>query len=155
MTIRFTGLATESVRALLRGAPDAYGNAPERHVSDGHDVPCRHCLQTVSEGEPFLVLAFRPFHSLQPYAETGPVFLHAEACEHGISRGELPDILSSPEYIVRGYDADERIVYGTGGVIPTPKLVIRAEEILADDRMAFVHVRSAQNNCFQCRIERG
>ena len=135
--------------------PDAYGNPPERRISDGNYVPCRHCLRTVAKGEPYLVLAFRPFRSLQPYAETGPIFLHGEACEHGVSRGDLPDILSSPQYILRGYDADERIVYGTGSVVPTMELLERTGHILADERVAFVHIRSAQNNCFQCRAERG
>ena len=51
--------------------------APERQVSDGSAVPCRHCLSDVAAGEPFLILAHRPFPEAQPYAETGPIFLRA------------------------------------------------------------------------------
>ena len=69
-------------------------------------------------------------------------------------QSELPQILSSPDYIVRGYNACEQIVYGTGGVIPTSQIASRAEELLAEDNISFVHVRSARNNCFQCRIDR-
>jgi Protein of unknown function (DUF1203) len=66
----------------------------------------------------------------------------------------LPEMLASPDYIVRGYNEGEQIVYGTGVVVPTNQIAGRAEELLADDSISFVHVRSAQNNCFQCRIDR-
>ena len=56
---------------------------------------------------------------------------------------------------VRGYGADDRIVYGTGAVTPTSAIVDRAQELFADPAIAYVHVRSARNNCYQCRIERG
>ena len=63
-------------------------------------------------------------------------------------------MLTSADYIVRGYGADERIIYGTGGVVPTEQIKARAAELLADSAVAFVHIRSAKNNCFQCRVER-
>ena len=34
-----------------RVAPDAYGMTPERRLSDGDGVPCRHCLRNVGAGE--------------------------------------------------------------------------------------------------------
>ncbi|MEZ5754861.1 MAG: DUF1203 domain-containing protein [Paracoccaceae bacterium] len=67
----------------------------------------------------------------------------------------VPEILASHDYIVRGYGADERIFYGTGGVVATADVPARAAEVLAMPGVAFVHVRSARNNCFQVRIERG
>jgi len=153
MSIRFTAMPTETVRALRAGGPDAYGMPPEHQRCDGPGYPCRHCLKPVPEGQGVLVLAHRPFPDLQPFAETGPIFLCAEDCERG-GGDELPNILSAPEYIVRGYGADDRIVYGTGAVTPTDRIVARAEELLADPHIAYVHVRSARNNCYQCRIER-
>jgi hypothetical protein len=154
MTIRFTALPTENVRALQHGAPDAYGFTPERKVSDGDGVPCRHCLRNVAAGEEYLILAYRPFPALQPYAETGPIFLHARECERADEGEELPQILTSPDYIVRGYSADDRIVYGTGAVVPTAEVPARAEALLKRPDIAYVHMRSARNNCYQCRIER-
>ena len=56
------------------------GQPPERKISDGDGVPCRHCLGYVEAGAPYLVLAYRPFPAPQPYAEVGPVFLHADPC---------------------------------------------------------------------------
>lgn len=64
-----------------------------------------------------------------------------------------PILTSSKDYLLRGYSADERIVYGTGGVVPAEMLEQRAEELLARPDVTYVHVRSAKNNCYQCRIE--
>ena len=63
-------------------------------------------------------------------------------------------MLASPDYILRGYSAEERIVYGTGAVVPTARIRAEAEARFADPRVAFLHIRSARNNCFQCRIDR-
>jgi hypothetical protein len=155
MQILFKALPTEAVRALQMGAPDAYGAIPERKVSDGKGVPCRHCLQTVAAGQEYLILAYRPFPALQPYAETGPIFLHAEPCGRAAETDALPEIFrSTPDYIVRGYSAEDRIVYGSGAVIPTGEIRLRATALFADPGIAYLHVRSARNNCYQCRIER-
>lgn len=63
-------------------------------------------------------------------------------------------MLASPDYIIRGYGHDDRIVYGTGAVVPTDRLIAEAEARLDDPRIAYLHVRSARNNCYQCRIDR-
>lgn len=155
MSILFKALPTEAVRALQRGGPDAYGHGPETRVSDGVGVPCRHCMRNVSAGEAYLVLAYRPFPELQPYAETGPIFLHAQECERAAEVDGPPQMLASNDYIVRGYGKDDRIVYGTGAVVPTDEIASRAGTLLERDDIAYLHVRSARNNCYQCRIERG
>jgi hypothetical protein len=154
MPILFTALPTNDVRALQHGGPDAYGFTPERKVSDGDGVPCRHCLRDVAAGEEYLVLAYRPFPALQPYAETGPIFLHASECERAKEGASLPEMLTSRDYIVRGYGADDRIVYGTGAVVPTGEVAARAEALFERDDVAYLHMRSARNNCYQVRIER-
>jgi hypothetical protein len=154
MNIRFIPIAAEDAGRLRAGGADSYGVPSERMTSDGDGVPCRRCMRMVGQGEPYLVLAWRPFSTLQPYAETGPVFLHAEECQPARENGELPEMLESPDYIVRGYDAGERIVYGTGGVVARERIKERAGELLADPNIAFVHIRSARNNCFQCKVER-
>ncbi len=151
--IRFTPIPTETVRAYQSGAPDANGQPPEHHISDGGGNPCRHCLGMIPKGAGMLVLAHRPFPAPQPYAEIGPIFLCADACQPGGGQG-LPAMLDSPDYIVRGYGADNRIVYGTGAVTPSAQITARASELFTDARIAYVHVRSARNNCFQVRIDK-
>ena len=131
MPIRFTALSTPPVRARLSVGPDARGMAPERRVSDGGGVPCRHCLTPVAEGAPYVVLAWRPFPAPQPFAKTGPILLCAYPCERAADAPALPAILDSPACVVRGYGPDDRIVHGSGGVVPTPGIPARAEALLA------------------------
>ena len=151
----FTALPTATVRAYQAGGPDANGQPPERVLAEGPGNPCRHCLQMIAPGAPMLILAHRPFPAPQPYAEVGPIFLHAEPCAAAAPSPDLPAILASLEYIVRGYGADHRIVYGSGGVVARAGIAARAGALLADPGIAYVHVRSARNNCYQCRVERG
>lgn len=150
--MRFNPIDTEIVRAYQAGGPDANGQVPERKLSVGDGNPCRHCLRNIPEGAGMLVLAHRPFPALQPYAELGPIFLCADACDAGGGEA-VPEVLDSPDYIVRGYGLDDRIVYGTGAVVPSGRIVAEAGARLADPRVAYVHVRSARNNCFQVRID--
>jgi len=151
--MHFAPIPTAAVRAYQAGAPDANGQAPERHTSDGDANPCRHCLRMIPKGAGMLVLAYRPFPAPQPYAELGPIFLCADPCKAG-SGEDVPEILASPDYIVRGYGPDDRIVYGTGAVVPTVRILAEAASRLADGRVAYIHVRSARNNCYQVRIDR-
>ncbi|WP_163271949.1 DUF1203 domain-containing protein [Chelativorans alearense] len=153
--IRFIAMPTRQARAFQGGGIDAYGNPPERRISDGDGVPCRHCLRHVPAGRPYLVLAYRPFPDLQPYAETGPVFLCADECPQAEESDVMPEMLrASTEFLLRGYGADDRIVYGTGAVTPKQHVCTRSHELLQRPEVAYLHLRSAKNNCYQCRIER-
>lgn len=154
MPIRFVALETELVRRLQSGACDANGQPPEPQVATSDGLPCRHCLGDVKVGQAYLTLAHRPFPAPQPYAEVGPIFLHAEPCVRGGNDHRIPAFLDSPTYIVRGYGSDDRIVYGTGRVTETTRIPAAASDLLADPRIAYVHVRSASNNCYHCRIDR-
>jgi hypothetical protein len=149
-------MPSELAAAYRAGAADANGQAPERRISDGDGVPCRHCLGYVEEGAPYLVLAYRPFPAPQPYAELGPVFIHAEECPaYDPSRGLPPRHQGGgSQQILRGYGRDDRIVYGTGVVVEPEAIEDEAEAILRRDDVAYVHMRSATNNCFTLKIER-
>ena len=150
--MRFSPISTLIARAYQSGGLDANGQVPERQISDGDGNPCRHCLNLIPKGAEMLVLAHRPFPAPQPYAEVGPIFLCADACEAGGGE-DMPQILESPTYILRGYGRDDRIVYGTGAVVAIETLPEEAARRLADPRIAYVHVRSARNNCCQVRID--
>lgn len=156
MPLAFTPIPTETVRRYQAGGPDANGQTPERAVSDGDGNPCRHCLRMIPVGAGMLILAHRPFPAPQPYAELGPIFLCAdpEVCPAPDPGGAMPEVLVSSDYILRGYSPDHRIVYGSGAVVPTTRLHAEAESRMADPQVAYLHVRSARNNCYQLRIDR-
>lgn len=152
MKIEFHPLPADTVATLRQSRRDAYGDPIETAISAGHGIPCRACLKITPKGQRYLILAHRPFEGQNPYTETGPIFL-CESCAGTSASSTLPEMLTSPNYIVRGYGADERIVYGTGQVTPTKDIPTYATQLLARDDITFVDVRSAANNCFQCRIK--
>lgn len=156
MSLHYSGMPSELAAGYRAGAVDANGQVPERRVSDGDGVPCRHCLGNVAAGEPYLILAYRPFPAAQPYAEIGPIFLHADECAPHDPAAGLPqrERRARSGRILRGYGADDRIVYGTGIVVANDGIEAAAEAILERDDVAYVHMRSATNNCFTLRIDR-
>ena len=62
--------------------------------------------------------------------------------------------LKREHYLLKGYRADDRICYGTGQIVASAEVPAAAARILARDEVAYVHVRSALNNCYQCLIDR-
>jgi hypothetical protein len=153
--ILFHAMPTADAEGIWAGGNDAYGFPPETMVSNGPGHPCRHCLTNIDAGEEFHVFAYRPFPDLQPFAETGPIFLHARPCRRYEVEEVQPIVLqTSKDYILRGYGDNNRIVYGTGAVILTDDVADYAARLFERDDIAYVHVRSARNNCYQCRIDR-
>lgn len=153
--LKISALPTDQVQAYRAGAPDGYGNAPERALSNGAGNPCRHCLTYIPKGKEMLVLAHRPFPSMQPFAETGPIYLCADPCRRYQTQEDLPEALTdSPNYLIKGYGSDDRIVYGTGIITPQDQLHEAADEIFAHKNVAYIHIRSALNNCYHARIDR-
>ena len=114
MDLTFEALDSALAADLRRGGPDANGQPAERGaISDGEGVPCRHCLSHVPAGREYLILAHRPFPAPQPYAETGPIFLCADDCGRWHGAGVPPILATSPDYLLKGYSADHRIVCGS------------------------------------------
>lgn len=150
--LQYTTLDTAHVNTLKQ--TDDNGQSPERTISGGTGTPCRHCLRDVPKGAEMLVLSLRPFTSLHAYAEQGPIFLCADACT-AHDPAQIPAVLNtSPDYLVKGYTADERIRYGTGAIVPAADIPAYAETLFTTPEVAYIHVRSARNNCYLCRIDR-
>ena len=155
MSLKFQALPTDRVREIQAGGPDANDQVARKVLSDGQGNPCRHCLSEIALNEEMLVLAYRPFPSAQPYAEIGPIFLCAKECSRHPESDALPEMFQNTKrLILRGYTTEHQILYGTGQVVEVEDVEKIAEEILANSRVSYVHMRSATNNCYDCRIER-
>ena len=153
MPLKYIALATNKVEALQSGESDANDQIPETSISDGNGNPCRHCLSEIPLGEPMLILAHRPFTTIQPYSEVGPIFLCANQCERHLESAGLPELYGSKDMLIRGYGVDERIIYGTGKVISMRSIEPEANQLFDHYDLAYIHVRSSSNNCYHYRIE--
>lgn len=153
MKLRIEGIPTEHYDHIWSGGADANGQPALVRRAEGLRNPCRHCLGLIREGDDKLVLAYRPFAAAQPYAESGPIFLHAHRCER-YEADAVPAWFAHVDLaLVRGYGEDHWIRYETGRVVRGGEIAGACEAILADGAVAYVHVRS-KFNCFQYRVGR-
>ncbi len=154
MKLRFIPLPTETARRLQAGGLDANCQKAEVQISDGTGNPCRHCLSEIPANESMLALAYRPFPEIQPYAEVGPIFLCDKECERYPESDELPVMFQKwDNLMIRAYGSNDRIIYGTGKVVETKTIVKAVIELFERQETAYVHLRSASYNCYQCRVE--
>lgn len=154
MRLAVRGISSDEVVRIREGGGDANGQPALTRIAEGLANPCRHCLGLIAPGDEKLVLAHRPFETPQPYAETGPIFLHKESCPRYDGDALPPWFDFMEPALVRGYDTDDWIRYETGDVLPGKDLAAACRRILADETIAYVHIRS-KFNCFQCRVDRG
>jgi hypothetical protein len=148
MTNTYHSLDAAFVARVRGGGPDANGQVGERTLSDGDGNPCRNCLHDITAGDEMLILTAGPFSGLQPYAETGPIFLCARDCGAWMSPGVPLVLQSAPDYLLKAYSKDERIIYGAGKIVDCGDLDAYAHHLLLRDDVAYVDVRSTRNNCF-------
>lgn len=147
------GIDSEFVSLIRKGGKDANGQLAHSIKAVGLANPCRHCLQLITEGDDKLVLAYRPFETLQPYAEVGPIFLHQRECQR-YEADHLPAWFTHLQpALIRGYGYDDWIRYDTGNVVNGRDLESESRRVLGNADVAYVHIRS-KYNCFQCRVDR-
>ncbi|MDQ6767125.1 MAG: DUF1203 domain-containing protein [Candidatus Eremiobacteraeota bacterium] len=130
---------------------DDFGNRLSVSASDAC-APCRHCLRLSVPGEPLILFAYRPFETPGPYAEIGPVFIHAESCPAYADRERFPGDFRTRVLTMRGYNE--------GGTIETAELSAAGdpdatlERLLSDERVRFVHVRNPAWGCYDFQVDR-
>ena len=125
----------------------------------GHDLaiakelaPCRVCLRISKEPEDLILLSYQPLADTGPYAEVGPIFVHAAPCEPYSSADVFPEDFATRRLILRAYGHDGRIVdalVAEPGTAPQ-----RAAQLLENPAVAELHVRHVSYTCFDFKIVR-
>lgn len=137
-------IAAEARRTLL----DRFGHP--LHI-ERNQAPCRSCLRISQEPEELILLSHQPLADTNPYAEVGPIFIHAHACAPYDSP-DFPADFSERELVVRAYGHDGRIA--DAAIAPPGGAAGVAAEFLTNDRIAEVHVRHRSYTCFDFKIVR-
>jgi len=125
------------IRTTLR---DDAGNALSVWTSDSHGNPCRSCLRVTHPGERLILCAYTPFESTGPYVESGPIFIHADACD-----GYDPSAGSTERGILSIVAAE---------VAPAGAAAPALARLFGDPRASFVHARNPSWGCYDFRLER-
>lgn len=148
----------------LRVRDDA-GRAPVPWHNDRGGLPLRCCLRPSDLGERVLLTSYAPLRRWAertgadpgPYDECGPVFVHAEECAGPGPGSGYPVALHGARRVLRSYDARGHILGGRLVELPAERAAevdgILAE-VLADPRVALVHVRAVEHGCFLVEVGR-
>jgi len=147
---RITPLPAEVADRVRRTMTDELGNRlSERRDEDRHQ--CRSCLRLTEPNEPYVGLSYRPFPGPQPFAESGPVYLHLRPCQPYAQAGEWPAEFPRSRWCcaptARTTRSPTRATWAAGGRG-------RGRELLADPRNAYVHARNSTYGCFMFRVDR-
>ncbi|HKH87255.1 MAG TPA: DUF1203 domain-containing protein [Acidimicrobiales bacterium] len=158
MPIPATAFAVEAIAAAdldrIRAAGvDDFGNPMNPSVDEAGGSPLRCCLRDSTPSERIALIALRPFPWPGPYAEAGPVFIHAEACAGYTEPYRYPEGFAHRRQLLRAYDHDRRIcdaMQATDGQ--------QAERILSwllsRPEVDFVHSRNVEWGCYMFAVRR-
>jgi len=140
----------ERIRACGR---DEFGNVVAPVADESGGSPLRCCLRESSPGEQIMLIAYRPFPWVGPFAETGPVYVHAEGCKGYADPSRYPQAFAHRRQLLRAYDRKHRICEGIQA-----KDGRQAEKILrwllSLDEVDFVHSRNVEWGCYMFSASR-
>jgi hypothetical protein len=136
----------DEARTTLR---DRFGHRLHVVTSQG---PCRVCLRISKSPEDFVLLSYQPLADTGPYAEIGPIFVHAEHCAPYSEVSSFPEDFAARRLVLRAYDREGGIA---DAVVAEPgEAPKHAARFLEDERIVEVHVRHESYTCFGFRIVR-
>jgi hypothetical protein len=146
--------AADLARIRAAGTDEAGNRLAPRVLTeaDGHP-PLRCCLREASPGEELLLIAYTPPGTSGPYAERGPVFIHAAPCPGYQTPGLYPPGLSHRQQVVRAYDHQGRIADGILAADGSHAAqTIRV--LLARPDVSLVHLRNVGYGCYNFAVRR-
>ena len=113
--------------------------------------PCRHCLRWAEPGESVILFPFASVPPGHPYSETGPIFVHAEACEQYAETEVFPSAFRASR-VMRAYNSGHGMIDAVVVNGDQPEAVI--DKLLQNPETDFIHVRSATRGCYTMGIAR-
>ena len=140
-------IAEEARRKAQAGAPDH----AIVEVDSPTGYPCRHCLQWVQPSEHVVLFPYASIPAGRPYSESGPIFVHAEACERYAATDKYPENFRS-QRVLRAYDANDDMIDALVVSDDQPEAVI--EHLFQNPQTSFLQARSVTRGCYTFKIER-
>ena len=132
---------------------DDFGNPVEVTINqDAEGTPLRCCLREAAVGELVALIAWRPASQDGPYAEVGPVFVHAKECAGYLAKTAYPKHFRHRRQLFRAYGPTGRQVHNQ--IVEGRD----AEAVIADlfDRadIDVIHSRNVLAGCYMFTIRR-
>ncbi len=149
-SFRVTPISAEYVGRVRERGADDFGNAVLSRA-DGGGEPLRCCLRDAVAGERIALIAYQPSSIGGPYAEVGPIFIHADACPGWAGTG-YPEGVRHRQQLLRGYDEDGRQVDNL--IVEPGEAEAGITALLARAEIAFLHSRNLLAGCWMFAVTR-
>jgi hypothetical protein len=148
---RVVPLPSEVAMTARRAAEAGASDHAIINVTSPNEAPCRHCLRWAQPGEQVVLFPYASIAPGRPYAESGPIFVHAVPCQSYQAMGEFPAAFREGR-VIRAYDRQQNMIAAemVGG--QEPESVI--EKLFDNPEVEFLQVRSAGRGCYTFRIAR-
>ncbi len=117
-------------------------------------APLRCCLREAVAGEAVALIAYQPSTLGGPYAEIGPIFVHAEACAGYPDTGRYPQAFRHRRQVLRVYDADGNQIYDLNRIVEGHDAEGSIIDLLARPQVNHLHSRNVLAGCFMFSITR-
>ena len=115
-------------------------------------APCRLCLRISRAPEKLILLSYQPLPDSSPYAEIGPIFIHADGCEPYAAVETFPVDFATRRLVLRAYGRAGQIV---DAAVAEPRTAPeRAAALLNNQDVLELHVRHESYTCFDFIIVR-
>jgi hypothetical protein len=150
-TFRVVPLKTEVAEAARRKGAAGVQDHVVITVDSPQAFPCRHCLRWAELGERVVLFPYAAIPPGHAYSESGPIVVHAEACERYEPINEYPSEFCSGR-VFRAYNSHNRIIDAKVVNGTAPEAVI--ENLFENPETTFVHIRSLTHGCYTFAIDR-
>ena len=148
---RVVPLPTEFADAARRAAQAGARDHACVMVDSPTGYPCRHCLRWAQPGEQVILFPYASIPAGCPYAEMGPIFVHAQPCPRYELTEQYPADFRGGR-VIRAYDREQNMIAGEIVNGRKPETVI--EKLFENPETEFIQVRSADRGCYTFGIER-
>jgi hypothetical protein len=154
MTLTYEAIPAAELTAIRVAGRDEAGNVLMPRIDAEGGSPLRCCLRTTRPGEQVLLIAYTPPGGAGGYAERGPVFIHAEACEGYRTPHDYPPDLYGRAQTVRAYDEQGQIADGV--YVQSGEEADRAiADLLTRPGVTLVQLRNVGYGCYNFAVRRG
>lgn len=154
MDFQVSGLPAAEFQPLfaLTDAELAERGIVSRIVDEYPGFPCRVSLQDAEPGERVLLLNYEHLAVASPYRASHAIYVREKAVEARPAVNEVPEVLRRRLLSLRAYDSAGMMRHAD--VIEGKAAVPVIERMLADPKVAYLHVHNAKPGCFAARIDR-
>jgi hypothetical protein len=141
---------SELEKVRTRGWDD-FGNELELSIG-GSETPLRCCLRDADPGEPVVLMAYQPTRRGGAYAEVGPVFVHANACEGFQQPVGWPEGFRGRRQLLRAYGHRGQQVHNR--IVEPDEVDLAVIDLLQRPDVDVLHSRNVLAGCYMFSITR-